>query len=378
MKQVSKNKKILLLIFVLFIIFGFLFALGIKADEPRLEVNWPPAPGGKELTVDSTIVDFVDYSYRWGILLGGLAAFFALIIAGFQYLTSVGDPMKMREARDRIRDAILGLVLLLSTFIILNTLNPELTTLTPPTTAVPGLGVGAWLPPNLSEPCTKVTFFNGASYSGDSLVFSPADFGDCENYGSGFLWWQWGGEILKSVKMQGACQANLYKEQGCHGEFTGLTGSHASLEWMGIEEIYSIKVIDIRPPGPPVVENDMVMMHPRAPDGSCNVFFRGQLVNMNKNAEVRGFAEYGKNHKHCEGIACLNIQIPKNPQDRLKIYQDGVLWGWPNKYNSSGEYLSTSTSYWWRMAAAGAGIGFAPVATFSLDVNCNLTDDWYE
>ena len=157
MRQIIKNKKILIIL-ALLIIFGFLFALGVVAKE--LEVDWPTAPGGKELTSDSTLVDFIEYSYHWAILLGGLAAFFALILAGFKYLTSVGDPTKMREARDRIIAAILGLVLLLSTFIILNTLNPELTVLKAPTTTVGGFGIGTFGAGPSNEPCQEIKYYN--------------------------------------------------------------------------------------------------------------------------------------------------------------------------------------------------------------------------
>ena len=62
-------------------------------------------------------------------LLGGLLAFIALIIAGFLYLTSVGNPAKMKEAKDRVVWALGGLTLLLGSWLILNTINPQLTKL---------------------------------------------------------------------------------------------------------------------------------------------------------------------------------------------------------------------------------------------------------
>ena len=98
--------------------------------------NWPDSPLGTPLDIDgsktgtkSTLVTFVKYLYEWGIALGGLAAFIALIISGFLYLTSTGDPAKMNEAKNRATWAIGGLVLLLSSWLILYTINPELTIL---------------------------------------------------------------------------------------------------------------------------------------------------------------------------------------------------------------------------------------------------------
>jgi hypothetical protein len=119
MKEFFKNKKIYLFLLVFFLIFLFSTARG-------LEITWPPSPGGTELTSGSTFDVLVKYLYEWGIALGGIVAFFVLVFAGFQYLTSAGDPGKMKEAKDRIFSAFLGLILLLSTWIILNAINPEL------------------------------------------------------------------------------------------------------------------------------------------------------------------------------------------------------------------------------------------------------------
>jgi hypothetical protein len=57
-----------------------------------------------------------------------LAAFISLVIGGFQYLTSMGEPARLAEAKDRIRSAFFGLILLLSSWLILNAINPQLTT----------------------------------------------------------------------------------------------------------------------------------------------------------------------------------------------------------------------------------------------------------
>lgn len=114
-----------LLFLGLFLAFSSAFA-----EWTSLEIDWPPSPGGTDLTTSSDLTLLVQYIYEWGIALGGLAAFIALLIAGFIYLTSVGDPQKMADARGRIAWALAGLVLLLASWIVLNTINPDLTTLT--------------------------------------------------------------------------------------------------------------------------------------------------------------------------------------------------------------------------------------------------------
>jgi len=69
----------------------------------------------------------IKYLYEWGVGLGGVAVFVSLIIAGFEYITSMGNPPKMQEAFNRIRDAVVGLVVLLSSYAILSLIGINLT-----------------------------------------------------------------------------------------------------------------------------------------------------------------------------------------------------------------------------------------------------------
>lgn len=125
-----------------------------------LETDWPAAPGGIDLTGESALPEFVAYVFRWGVLLAGLAAFFMLVFGGFKYLTSVGDSMKMNEARERIISAILGLVLVLSSFLILTFLNPELTVLNLPSRTPQGFSPGSFSEGTTKAPCKEIQFFN--------------------------------------------------------------------------------------------------------------------------------------------------------------------------------------------------------------------------
>lgn len=93
-------------------------------------VNWPPSPiTGIEMNATKELHELIGYIYEWGVALGGLALFIVLIIAGVQYLTSAGKPETMRAAKDRIQSGIIGLILLLSVWLILNTISPALVTL---------------------------------------------------------------------------------------------------------------------------------------------------------------------------------------------------------------------------------------------------------
>ncbi len=124
MGKILKSKKIIICLVIL----GIFMANSVVF---ALQVSWPKSPAGTELKDESTLPDLIKYLYEWGIFLGGLVAFIALIIAGFQYLTSVGDPARMKDAMDRIKSAFLGLILLLGSWLILNTISPQFTSFPP-------------------------------------------------------------------------------------------------------------------------------------------------------------------------------------------------------------------------------------------------------
>jgi len=61
--------------------------------------------------------------------IAGAIAVLAFIIGAIRYLTSAGNPERMGEAKKTIFSAVVGLVLLLSSFLIMTTINPKLTEL---------------------------------------------------------------------------------------------------------------------------------------------------------------------------------------------------------------------------------------------------------
>lgn len=129
-------KKLILAAILLSLLFGTAAVFATEnckmnaAQTKEPQIAWPAAPiGGYTLDETSTIPDLVGYLFGWGVGLGGLAVFIALIIAGIQLITSVADPGKMNEAKARIKSAVIGLALLLSSWAIFQLINPNLTTL---------------------------------------------------------------------------------------------------------------------------------------------------------------------------------------------------------------------------------------------------------
>lgn len=67
--------------------------------------------------------------YQFALMIGGLLAFGAIIYSAIKYALSAGNPTGQGDARSGITDALLGLLLLMAAYLILNTINPNLTKL---------------------------------------------------------------------------------------------------------------------------------------------------------------------------------------------------------------------------------------------------------
>jgi len=73
-----------------------------------------------------SLTDAFQNLYTYIISIAGVIALMALIIGGILYLTSTGEPEKLDKAKKQILAALFGIVILLSSYLILRTINPEL------------------------------------------------------------------------------------------------------------------------------------------------------------------------------------------------------------------------------------------------------------
>ncbi len=125
-------KKILLVaVFISFLLGGFCLAQGrtLEIDYPQLGVQDVQQP----TTTKAFLPAYIEYIFTWGIIIAGLLAFFALVFGGILYMTSGGNPSKISDAREQIIAGFLGLIILLSSFLILKTIDPQLVILEKPT-----------------------------------------------------------------------------------------------------------------------------------------------------------------------------------------------------------------------------------------------------
>ncbi len=118
------NKYILIIVFFSLLFFSF----NIFASRD-LEVDYPEISGSKPDTTGFPIQEYALYIYNFVIYTAGFIAFLAIVISGLMYLSSAGNPTMMQEAKDRIKKAILGLVIILSSHLLLNLIYSGFTTL---------------------------------------------------------------------------------------------------------------------------------------------------------------------------------------------------------------------------------------------------------
>jgi len=111
------KKYLILIILLVFLI--------LPTDSFALELTYPVVQG-ITLSLGMDLNKLVAYFYYFIISISGLAAFFMLVWGGFQWLTSAGSTTKISEAKDRINSAVLGLIIILASYLILQVINPEL------------------------------------------------------------------------------------------------------------------------------------------------------------------------------------------------------------------------------------------------------------
>jgi len=114
--------------FSLSIILLGLFAGGLVLAQEglALEVDYPVIPGIPPLDVNPLLPDYIKYLYDFSVVIAGLVAFFAFVYGGFRYITSAGQPLAMADAREQISAGIIGLAIILGSFLLLTTINPQL------------------------------------------------------------------------------------------------------------------------------------------------------------------------------------------------------------------------------------------------------------
>lgn len=145
-----KKNKFWVLSLTLFLAFwcSTIFAQTTVPSDRPLEVTYPSFPQvTPPTTVSTPVTEYVRYIYYFFLFASGFFALGSFFYGSFRYITSAGRPDAMKDAKDQILAAVFGVAILFSSWIILNQINPNLTTFTlnPARPFVPSLTPGVLL-----------------------------------------------------------------------------------------------------------------------------------------------------------------------------------------------------------------------------------------
>ena len=103
--------------------------------NPRLSIDIPTVrftdatPAGEQYIDFPWLADYISGLFRYAIPVAAILAVVMMMVGGLQWLTSAGDSGRVGAAKKRIVGAAIGLALLLGSYLLLYTINPELVTL---------------------------------------------------------------------------------------------------------------------------------------------------------------------------------------------------------------------------------------------------------
>ena len=126
-----KKKIFLIILNSLLLLPDISLAVTCNGAENRLNLCYPSFQNFS-LTLDMPLNQAIAWFYYFIVGVAGLSAFVILVWGGFQYLSSAGNPTAIGDAKDKIKSALLGLLIILTSWLILQVINPDLTTLNLP------------------------------------------------------------------------------------------------------------------------------------------------------------------------------------------------------------------------------------------------------
>jgi hypothetical protein len=131
-------------------IFPFLYlfslVLLITSSKLALSADYLESPLSNSQTMPSDIGQYIRNLFIFGLGLVGLVALFGVVYDGLNYILAGTSETRKTAGKQWISAAVIGVVLLLCAFLILNTINPALITLQDPQLMAieipPHLGLG--------------------------------------------------------------------------------------------------------------------------------------------------------------------------------------------------------------------------------------------
>ena len=119
----KKNKLFLLSLFI------FLFVLNSSFALAAFEVSdYPKIPGVKS-PIEGSLETYIGYLFGVAAYMAGAIAVIAFAIGAVQLIMSAANPALASDAKGKMKNAVLGLILSVAAVVILQTINPAIVTI---------------------------------------------------------------------------------------------------------------------------------------------------------------------------------------------------------------------------------------------------------
>jgi hypothetical protein len=104
----------------------------VRGYELAIDIPCQPGIAGGQCPTITGPASYIARIYQFGLMIVGLLAFASIVYGALKYILSAGSLASLDEAKDQIKQAIFGVILLLGAFIVLYTINPQLVSLREP------------------------------------------------------------------------------------------------------------------------------------------------------------------------------------------------------------------------------------------------------
>ncbi|MBI4034254.1 MAG: hypothetical protein HY378_01760 [Candidatus Brennerbacteria bacterium] len=127
-----RNRILLTIIFVLLLVTSYQLLI-IPASALEIDVITSPAA----VVDDESIAAYIVRIYWFAVGAAGILAVAVIVGGAIYYMVSSGSPDKQNDAKSYITSALWGVALLLGSYLILNTINPQIVALGEPGAGLP-------------------------------------------------------------------------------------------------------------------------------------------------------------------------------------------------------------------------------------------------
>ena len=159
MKKINKN--LIISFIIIYSIFYILYSAPPALAQVKLETG---LPGHATVPTETALPSYINYLFVFGLGLITILALTQMIIGGITYILAAGNAAKVEEAKDMISQALLGIGILLISYLLLRTINPDLV--------------------NLRNPNLTPTQFQGQNLTGNEQEIEGAPCNEGEVSGS--------------------------------------------------------------------------------------------------------------------------------------------------------------------------------------------------